>query len=386
MRIAYVHTGQWPSNSPSMTFSTMTAKALAETTECCHFFIQRNSDFSSEEIFEKYFNLSQPENLFIYQYHKSNLLNSNHSYFIKVFNKITKLIKDDMLDAVISRNATFLPYLACIKKRYNINVFYETHNFYVDISIRNDLRKKKIKYSICEKLFIPKISGLICLQNQQRNIYHKYFPKIKIIVAPSSISNIIKTKIKERKYLGYIGSFDNHKGISILISAASQSNTKPDILIIGGKNEKEISKILNIASKYNYQSKVIITGWLKKKQLEEHLKTIKIGIVPLTDTFFNRYLTSPLKLFDFFSCGIPVISSDLPTMRELIDNGKTGILFEPENPFDLSQKIDIMLSNNNEYNNMVNSVYSKAEGCLWSHRASKIINEIKTLPEYNLLK
>ena len=148
MRIAYVHTGQWPSNSPSMTFSTMTAKALAETTECCHFFIQRNSDFSSEEIFEKYFNLSQPENLFIYQYHKSNLLNSNHSYFIKVFNKITKLIKDDMLDAVISRNATFLPYLACIKKRYNINVFYETHNFYVDISIRNDLRKKKIKYSI----------------------------------------------------------------------------------------------------------------------------------------------------------------------------------------------------------------------------------------------
>ena len=103
-----------------------------------------------------------------------------------------------------------------------------------------------------------------------------------------------------------------------------------------------------------------------------YLKQTAVGVLPLKDTFFNRYLTSPLKLFDFFSYGIPVIASDLPTSRELIDEGRTGIFFEPDNPLDLARKIDMLFSDRSLRYAMGEQVYEKAQTLLWENRARKI--------------
>lgn len=380
MRIAYIHTGQWPSNSPSVTFVTMTAYALAQKFEHCYLFIQRNSNLSPEKILQKYFNIRQPDNLSIYQYKKSRLINSNHIYFLKVYGKIRKLIQDDKLDAVISRNSSFLPYLANIKKKYSIPTLYETHDFFVNLSIRDDINiRKKRKYSFYERHFIPKISGVICLQNCQKELYQKYFSKQNIFVVRTGVLQVKKTDISERKYLGYIGSFDNHKGIMDFFKATSMSETKPEILIIGGKNKREIEKLKSIGEKYYKSDKINITGWVNEKQLSKYLTTIKVGVIPLRDTFFNRYLTSPLKLFDFFSYGIPVIATELPTIKELVSENETGCLFKPNNIEDFSNKIDILFSNEEKYRQMVENIYKEANEYLWEERAEKIVSILSNI-------
>ena len=76
-----------------------------------------------------------------------------------------------------------------------------------------------------------------------------------------------------------------------------------------------------------------------------------------------------MKIFDYYSFGIPVIATDLPTTRELVDEGETGLFFSSDDQDAFSKNIDILYSNAQIYKTMVNKVYEKAETLLWDKRA-----------------
>ena len=377
MKIAYVHSGSFPSNSPSITFTTGNAIGLANKFEQCYFFIKRNSQDNSTEILDKNFNISQPANLTVYQI--QTILSSNFFYYKKVFNILKMLIEKNKLDAIITRNITFLPHLVKLHKKYAIPTYFETHDFYAELSVRTDVNyNKKRRYETIEKKYVPLISGVFCLQNSQKEWYKKLFPDQNIFVAHTGIEKIFKAPFTNRDYVTYVGSLDAHKGVEVLIKALAQTKTQPPLLIIGGKNETEKIQILKIIRNHYNSAKVQITGWVDKKEMGKYLSQTKLGIIPLQDTFFNRFLTSPLKLFDFYSYGIPVIASDLPTTRELVAEKQSGLFFKSEDAYDLAVQIDTLLSDQNLLEQMSSNVYQAAEQYLWSKRAELIFSIIES--------
>jgi len=266
-----------------------------------------------------------------------------------------------------------------LQNQFSIPTYFETHDFYADLSVRTDINQnKKSRYSKIEKNYLPKISGIICLQNAQKKWYEKFFPDQKIYVARTGIEKIVFKPFPNRSLVTYVGSLDPHKGVDVLIKALSLTKSQPRLLIVGGKNEKEKKTILDLAKKYHSSSHIEITGWVDKHELHKHLEKTKLGIIPLQDTFFNRFLTSPLKLFDFYSFGIPVIASDLPTTRELIVENETGLFFTPENHHELAEKIDELIFKNNILEQMSKNIYQNANQFLWSKRADFIYSKIES--------
>lgn len=53
----------------------------------------------------------------------------------------------------------------------------------------------------------------------------------------------------------------------------------------------------------------------------------------------NHELTVSNKIFDYMMAGLPVIASDLPGLRTVLEKSGAGLLFKPKNPEDLRQKI-----------------------------------------------
>ena len=52
---------------------------------------------------------------------------------------------------------------------------------------------------------------------------------------------------------------------------------------------------------------------------------------------------TPLKPVEALACEVPVVAADLPALRELVLEGETGLLVEPDSPNRLAQGIDILL-------------------------------------------
>ena len=380
MRIAYVHTGLWPSKTPSMTFAAYNVIGLSKNADEVFFYIKRNSSRTADEVLEGEFGIARPQNLVIRQMAKP-FFKTNRFYYRRIAREIIGRHGDTPFDAVITRSLTFLPYLIRIGRSCNIPVYFETHDFFSDLEIRDDIGgRKKIKQKKIERRYIPHISGLICLQKAQKALYQKIYPQAKIVVARTGIHRIERSG-RERKYVTYIGSLDPLKGVDLFIDALARTNSRPDVLIIGGKNEREIDRLEKSAGRYYPSEKIQITGWVGKESVDRFLKETAVGILPLQDTFFNRFVSSPLKLFDYYSYGVPVIASDLPATRELIDEGRTGCFFKAGDPDDLAEKIDDLLGDEDRIARMSENIYSTSGKYLWEKRGKQIIEMIRSYNE-----
>ncbi len=111
----------------------------------------------------------------------------------------------------------------------------------------------------------------------------------------------------------YVGRLDGWKGTETFLEA---SRKIPDTLfvVIGGE-EKQIREL---SPRYPY---VRFLGPRPYKELKDNMASADVLVLPNTgmDEVSVRF-TSPLKLFAYMASGIPITASDLPSIREVLDD------------------------------------------------------------------
>ncbi len=142
--------------------------------------------------------------------------------------------------------------------------------------------------------------------------------------------------------LGYIGTVQYHKGVHIMVEGfkkAREQNPKIKLQIWGGAfHETEYQdRVKKLAGE---DSNVVLKGQYDFNDVENILKNIDIVIVPSI-----WYENAPLTITTSLAYGIPVITSDIGGMKELINNGENGLTFKVGDPLDLSDKINMIAEN-----------------------------------------
>ena len=107
------------------------------------------------------------------------------------------------------------------------------------------------------------------------------------------------------------------------------------------------------------------------------LKSSDLAIVPNTNFIISEKYTSPLKIFEYLASSLPIISSDLPAMRELLKNEVNCLFFESGNPDDLARKINLLYKNKKLLSVMSENNYNLSRKYSWNERAQKIIETIE---------
>jgi len=73
------------------------------------------------------------------------------------------------------------------------------------------------------------------------------------------------------------------------------------------------------------------------------------------------YENFPYTIIESFACGVPVVSSRIGGLEELIEDGVTGFFFEPGNVDDLSRKIAKLVENKELLSKMRHNARKLAE-------------------------
>ncbi len=125
------------------------------------------------------------------------------------------------------------------------------------------------------------------------------------------------------------------KGHEFLFGAISSLPGDFNVLILGVWGERDI-ECLKLVAEHNGLSPQKLTFCDFQKDIAPFYKIMDINILPSVNEGLG------LTLIEAMAAGVPCIGADSGGIREIIDNGVNGFLFQPGNSNDLSEKIRIL--------------------------------------------
>jgi glycogen(starch) synthase len=144
--------------------------------------------------------------------------------------------------------------------------------------------------------------------------------------------------------VGFIGSFYEFEGLECLLNAMVELRTRvPNVRLVlvgGGEQENLLPQLVRALG---LQDHVIITGRVPHKDVARYYSVMDVLVYP---RLRNRTttLTTPLKPLEAMAMRKAVVGSDVGGLRELLDGGRVGLLFEAGNSRELADKLATVLS------------------------------------------
>jgi PEP-CTERM/exosortase A-associated glycosyltransferase len=268
---------------------------------------------------------------------------------------VAKLVKPDILHAH-SPVLNALPALR-VGRSLGIPVVYEVRAFWEDAAVDHGTsREWGIRYRLTRNLesyALRRVDAIttIC-EGLRGDILARGIPVKKVTVIPNAVNVedfhmggfpdpqfAEQLGVGGKLLLGFIGSFYAYEGLSVLLHALPRMlKQNPDIRVLlvgGGPQEKELKAL---AMRLGLEDKVIFTGRVPHEQVQRYYNLVDILVYPrlkmrLTD------LVTPLKPLEAMAQGRLVVASDVGGHLELIQDGKTGILFKAGDPDALADKV-----------------------------------------------
>ena len=107
--------------------------------------------------------------------------------------------------------------------------------------------------------------------------------------------------------------------------------------------------------------------------MPKFLKAADVLLLPnISATKESVNYTSPIKMFEYMAGKRPIIASDLPSIREVL-NSRNSLLCAPGNPDDLSAKISLILDNKKLAEELSRQAFEDVKKFTWNERAKNII-------------
>lgn len=202
----------------------------------------------------------------------------------------------------------------------------------------------------------------VCISEYNRQYVLRKYPtidpnKIKIIHCGLDLSVIVPVpnKKNEKKVILSIGRLVEHKGFKYLIEACrkiiQEGLSDFTCVIIGEGQERQ--ELEDLISKYQLKELVVLPGAKEQADVLKTFEDADIFVLPCVTEEGGMQDGIPVVLMEAMAMGIPVISTRVSGVPELVRNG-AGILVEQKDTAALSNAImKIMSMDDNEKNAMV---------------------------------
>lgn len=145
---------------------------------------------------------------------------------------------------------------------------------------------------------------------------------------------------EKKNEICYIGTISKIRGIREICSAFDHVETEAKLVLAGQFNEPDVEKEVRSLPCWN---RVDYLGLIEHDSVYDVLQRSVAGLVTL-HPLANFKEALPIKMFEYMQAGIPVIASDFPLWREIIERSRCGILVDPLNPSEIADAIDFLVA------------------------------------------
>ena len=327
------------------------------------------------------------------------LVNVLPIYEIYLFKPLLEFIQKYKIEILHVHDLYLLGLALKVKKRLGIRIVSDLHENYVEglkhyrfaNTFPGNLVISIKKWAKKEKEWLEKVDKIIVvIEEAIERLGSLNIKKEFITVVPNylnmnefeklGVQDEILRKYKDKFILSYIGAFDFHRGLHILIEGFSKFiKYYPEaiLLMVGaGKNLDELKKQV---ADLKIQENVKFLGHQPHRDLPSYFTISNIGIIPHLKTTHTDN-TIPHKLFNYMYKSKPLVVSDCAPLKRIVNETDCGMVYENLNPDSLNKGLLDLMAHSNKMEQMGKNGHDSVISFYnWQTSEKNLINLYKDL-------
>jgi len=245
-------------------------------------------------------------------------------------------------------------------------LIYEAHEIFAQTSPRLFPREKAV---------IEHATALIAITGRLAEAVNRFFGLQRLFAIVPSATTLPQVSVAKdwaaiSKRIVYAGNLYDWKGVDDLIIAAREL-PGCHIMIIGG-DAIGIARLRNLLSPTG--ANIDFAGHLSHQEVLKHMGNACIAVLPNRSGSVSEF-TSPLKLFEYMAAGCAIVCSDLPAVREIVEDNE-AVWFSPGDPGALASAIKSLVDDPERARSMAELTAAKARSYSWDSRAERLLEII----------
>ncbi len=277
-----------------------------------------------------------------------------------------------------------LPVGVLLKLVTKAKVVYDVHeNVKRDITTKSWLPKPARKplsmiYRLTERLNLSVIDQVIIAEDSYIKDYQRY-SNILVLRNYPLLSYIgehpgVRTS---RPTLVYLGGISKARGALELVRSIKLLKPRYENILLAlvgqiylTSLEEEIRELLQ---QFDLQDNICLAGQVKHEEIYDILLRCHLGMAVLHPT--PNYIESlPTKLFEYMAAGLPVIASDFPVWKEIVEGNNCGLTVNALDPGEIARAVEYLLEHPEEASKMGgNGRKAVTEKYNWEAESQKLI-------------
>lgn len=209
-------------------------------------------------------------------------------------------------------------------------------------------------------------------------VEHDGFEAARFAALPSRAEARRRLGVDEDQLLVvYTGSLLTWKGVDLLVDA--MASLPQALLVVAGGPDAEAKQL---ARRAEGLANVRVDGFVEPTRVAEYLAAADVGVVPnRSQPAISARYTSPLKVFEAMAAGLPLVASDLPSLRELLRHGEDAWLVAPDDAAALAAGLQRLLEDKELRLALSQRGLARSVEHTWDARAQRLLRWMGLLPE-----
>lgn len=294
-------------------------------------------------------------------------------FFYLLFAKADLLVANDL--------DTLLPVYLVAKLRC-VTLVYDTHEYFTGSPEVAHRPLRRWFWKSLEGYLFPKQKTIITVNESIAQLYEKAFGK-KLHV----VRNMPRYRLPDNKVTRQELNLPEDKRIILLQGSGINTDRGTEELIMAMRPEHGIDKALlviigsgNVIGQLKKQvngenlgERVIFLPKMPYEQLLQYTTLADIGISLDKPNSINYLFSLPNKFFDYIMSGTPVLVSDLPELRRIVDKYLVGMIAKNHDPAHIATCIKQMLSDSEQLSQWKTNCLDAAQELNWEKEEETII-------------
>ncbi|MEL6652163.1 MAG: glycosyltransferase [Bacteroidota bacterium] len=257
-----------------------------------------------------------------YQTHRMRLLFKRGKLFYLEYNfRLLLFLLFTRVDILNANDLdTLLPnYL--VSKLRSKSLVYDSHEYFTEVPELIDRPRTRAIWLWLERRLFPRLPKVYTVNPSIANIYQKTYGNKVSVIRNLPFGRLFPLQAASRNVLIYQGAINLGRGIDLMIEAM-QHLPEAELWIVGKGDVLEKMKAL--ADSLSLGERVKFWGFVALEHLPAITAQARIGLSLEEDRGANYRFASPNKVYDYIQAGLPVLVSDLPEMRALVESYEVG--------------------------------------------------------------